>query len=129
MSPGMSSMTVCLCPSSTQGYASNHHPVIVTCGLRDASDSARFHDGRIVWLDNFGTDEGDWIYRDIGNYPGINCVKGEMSSVALQVFLTNSILSWTFHEHVFSAAGGFREDFRTRTQNAHTDLYSTFRCL
>lgn len=33
--------------------------------------------GRVCWLENFGTDEGDWTVRNVGRFPGINLVKSK----------------------------------------------------
>ncbi|KAI5122386.1 hypothetical protein M0805_004143 [Coniferiporia weirii] len=49
--------------------------LIVTSGCGIPLENMDPYGGRISWLENFGTDEGDWTRRDIGSFPGINCVK------------------------------------------------------
>ncbi|EJC98746.1 uncharacterized protein FOMMEDRAFT_161579 [Fomitiporia mediterranea MF3/22] len=50
--------------------------LIVTCEYGDTLDTMDPYGGRICWLENFGTNEGDWICREIGRFPGVNIVKG-----------------------------------------------------
>ncbi|KAH8110607.1 hypothetical protein DFH11DRAFT_1842816 [Phellopilus nigrolimitatus] len=49
--------------------------LIVTSDYGESLESMDPYGGRVYWLENFGTDEGDWTRRDIGRFPGINCVK------------------------------------------------------
>lgn len=59
-------------------------PVIVTNEYNEASSTVNQFGGRISWLENTNTDDGDWFQRDIGRYPGVNCVKGEKHPSTLE---------------------------------------------
>ncbi|KAL5535981.1 hypothetical protein ACEPAF_4075 [Sanghuangporus sanghuang] len=49
--------------------------LVVTCEYGEAFDIMDPYGGRICWLENFGTNEGDWSCHEIGRFPGVNCIK------------------------------------------------------
>ncbi|KAL5533735.1 hypothetical protein ACEPAG_195 [Sanghuangporus baumii] len=49
--------------------------LVVTCEYGETFDIMDPYGGRICWLENFGTNEGDWSCHEIGRFPGVNCIK------------------------------------------------------
>lgn len=50
--------------------------VIITCEYGESMDIMDPYGGRICWLENYGTNEGDWSCHEVGRFPGVNCIKG-----------------------------------------------------
>lgn len=55
--------------------------MIVTYDYGDSLTNPDVFGGRICWLENYGTNEDDWGFHDIGRFPGVNMIKGGPHSV------------------------------------------------
>ena len=47
--------------------------------------------GRIMWLENAGTDDGDWVSHDIGSFPDVASLKGDSFCTVSQTLLSYSL--------------------------------------
>lgn len=59
-----------------RAYLLNRGTVILATDYGESSEFIDHFGGRVSWLENYGTDEGDWVSRSIGRFPGINQIKG-----------------------------------------------------
>ncbi|KLO10130.1 hypothetical protein SCHPADRAFT_832978 [Schizopora paradoxa] len=77
---------ITICNAHSPSYAlpvdisgNDYNDLIVTCEYGESPDEMDPFGGRICWLENPGADadEGEWVQRDIGRFPGVNLVKGK----------------------------------------------------